>query len=185
MSRAAIGIVVLALVATAIPSAPAQQSASYTLTESVLNQGGHPADGVFPTSTSYRLTLDAIADGAIGLAISSASFRLDGGFVAAYPPPREVHDLRLFVDRETIAWSPENSAGDYNLYRDLLTRLSGLDYGNCEQNGIEGSTTRDASFPPVADGYFYLVTAVNRLDEEGTMGQASGGGERPNNDPCP
>lgn len=179
------GVVVLSLVAAMAPCVGAQQSVSYTLTESVFNQGGHPADGVVPVSASYRLTLDSIGDGATGVALTSASFRLDGGFIAAYPPPSEVYDLRLLADRATIVWSPEASIGSYNLYRDLLSDLSGLDYGRCEQQGIQDEMTGDPSSPPPADGYFYLVTAENRLGEEGTMGRNSSGGDRPNNDPCP
>jgi len=185
MFRASMGVVVLAVVAAATPWTRAQQSASYTLTESVFNQGGHPAEGVVPSSASYRLTLDAIGDEATGVGLTSASFRLDGGFIAPYSPPREVRNLQLLADRETIAWSPESSIGSYNLYRELLSHLSGLDYGSCEQDEIEVETTQDAASPPSADGFFYLVTAENRLGEEGTLGRNSGGGERPNNDPCP
>ena len=43
-------------------------------------------------------------------------------------------------------------------------------YGNCEQQEITGETTTDTDTPPGGDGYFYLVTAENRVDEEGTKG---------------
>lgn len=185
MSRALMGVAVLELIVLQAPSARAQQSASYALTESVFNQGGHPADGVVPASASYRLTLEAVGEDVSGTALASASFRLDGSFLAAYPPPGEVFELRLLEDHETIAWNPERSVGSYNLYRDLLSHLAGLGYGNCAQHDIESATTRDLARPPAADGTFYLVTAENRLGEEGTKGRNSGGGERPNANPCP
>jgi hypothetical protein len=34
-------------------------------------------------------------------------------------------------------------------------------------------------------GLFYLLTAENRLAEEGTIGTDSDGGERANDSPCP
>jgi hypothetical protein len=46
-------------------------------------------------------------------------------------------------------------------------------------------TTTDPDVPSVTTGYFYLVTADNRLDEEGTKGFRSNGTERGNPAPCP
>ena len=185
MSRAFAGFVLVGLTVLPLPSARAQQSASYTLTESVFNQGGNPLSGAVPVSVSYRLTLDAVGESATGAALTSVSFRMDGGFLAGYPPPGEVGGLRVLSDRETIVWNPERSVGAYNLYRDLLSRLSGLAYGSCARGDIVEETTRDVLRPPPADGYFYLATAENRLREEGTKGRDSGGRERPNASPCP
>ena len=42
----------------------------------------------------------------------------------------------------------------------------------------------DTDTVPAADGFFYLVTAVNRLDEEGSRGVDSGGSLR-RGTPCP
>ena len=38
---------------------------------------------------------------------------------------------------------------------------------------------------PAGNGYFYLVTARNRLWEEGTKGSSSAGAQRANPAPCP
>jgi len=174
----------LLLLAAAVVPAAAQQSASFNLEEGVLNAGGHPAGGVSPTSAGFRISLDALGDSVGGRALSSASFRMAGGFASFYPPPGEVLGLR-FLDSDTLEWDGEPSAGSYALYRDVLTGLGGLGYGSCLTTGITGTTIDDAAVPAAADGYFYLVTVRNRLDEEGTKGFDTIGGERPNAAPCP
>jgi hypothetical protein len=151
-----------------------QQSESYKLSEHTLNGGGHPADGTVLASTSYRIKLDALGDALVGPGLASASFRMDPGFVAPYPPPGEVTGLR-FADPTTLAWDAERSIGDYNLYRDLLSNLSGLGYGTCLRQRIPDEATTDNDAVPLGDGFFYLVTAENRLDEEGTKGADSTG----------
>jgi hypothetical protein len=169
-------IVLLALTAWPVM---AQTSASFKVEESVFNAGSQPAG-----STSFSITLDAIGESAGGPDLSSASFRVDGGFVAAYPPPGEVLGLG-FADHETLTWNPEKSAGVYNLYRDLVSNLSGLGYGSCQQQDLTGATATDPTSPPLHDGYFYLVTAENRIAEEGTKGKDSEDVARPNPAPCP
>jgi hypothetical protein len=116
--------------------------------------------------------------------LSGASHHLGGGFIGAYPPPGEVLHLRL-TDQETLVWDPERSVGVYHLYRDSLGSLSGLGYGACEQYDLLTTTTIDSDVPAVDNGYFYLVTAENRLGEEGTKGRDSSDAERPNPAPCP
>jgi hypothetical protein len=162
----------------------AQTSSSYRLGEHVVNAGGHPDDGIVMTSASFRITFDALGDGLARFGASSPSFRMDGGFAAAYPPPGEVFGLR-FSGVATLLWNPERSAGLYNLYRGPLSALSGLDYGSCEEYDISGATVTDSDLPPVSGGFFYLVTAENRLGEEGTKGFDSSDEERPNLDACP
>ena len=174
-----------ALVPASVPDAAGQQSASYGLEEHALNAGGRPADGVTPSSASYLVSLDAIGQGVLGRGLSSASYRMDGGFVSAYPPPGEVRGL-LLIDAQTLVWDPEPSVGHYNLYRDLLSSLFGLGYGHCEQQGLTATTATDTDVPtPAGEGYFYLVTAANRLHEEGTKGWDSSLDERPNPSACP
>lgn len=162
-----------------------QESPSYRLSEHTFNAGGRPADGDGAASASYRISLDSVGQGSVGPGPSSASYRMDGGFVAAYPPPGEVTGL-LLTDEETLAWNPERSVGHYNLYRDLLGSLAGLGYGQCEQWGLTATTATDPEVPsPAGEGYFYLVTAANRLHEEGTKGWDSSLSERPNPSACP
>jgi hypothetical protein len=176
-------ILAIVVLAAAWP-ALAQTSASYKLEEHTFNAGGHPADGTIMTSASFRMTFDAIGEGIAGGGMSSASFSMDGGFVSAFPPPGEVTNL-LFTDDVTLVWDPEKSVGVYNLYRDTLGTLSGMGYGNCEQYDIGDETATDPDTPPTSDGYFYLVTAENRIAEEGTKGYDSDHSERPNPAACP
>ena len=161
----------------------AQESASYKLDEHALNSGGNPVGGVVLSSANFRITLDSIGEGVARQGLSSASFNLDGGFVMRYPPPGEVHGLS-FLDKQTLEWSPEKSAGGYNLYRDSMSGLSGLGYGTCHQQELPGATTTDGDTPSAGDGYFYLVTVENRLDEEGTKGFHSNDDPRQGN-VCP
>jgi hypothetical protein len=162
----------------------AQASASHHLTEFALNGGGDPAQAGIPASASHRITLDAIGDGLLGPGLSSASHRLDGGFVSFFPPPGEVVGL-LFTDNQALAWKPEKSVGRYEVYRGLVSSLASGGTGTCLAPGIAGETASDASLPAVGTGFFYLVTARNRLGEEGTKGFRSTGSERPNPLPCP
>lgn len=160
-----------------------QQSASYSAKEYVFNAGGNPSDGVILTSTSYRIGLDAVGEGLIATSLSSSSFQMDAGFVGVYPPPGETTNLR-FTSPTSLIWSPEPSAGLYNVYRDVLTALPG-NFGVCFQPDLATTSGTDATDPAPGVARFYLVTAENRLDEEGTKGFRSSGAERPNPAPCP
>lgn len=166
-----------------VTAVAAQTSTSYDVEEHVLNAGGAPAEGVEPSSPSFRVTLASIGEAVAGIGSTGPSFAIDSSFAAAYPPPGEVSELS-FADRITLAWAPEWSTGTYNLYRGQITGLAGLGYGSCIQQGIATETTTDDKPAPTGDGFFYLVTAANRLDEEGTKGLQSDGTERAG-DVCP
>lgn len=183
ITRTALGISI-ALVAVANSPALAQQSASYKLTESAVNAGGRPQDGSIASSASYRVSFDAIGDAVAGGSPSSASYRLGSGFVSWFPPPGEAKGLH-FSDRTTLRWDPEPSVGTYNLYRDFVSALAGGGTGTCFVNGVSTEQASDAGSPGAGKGFFYLVTARNRLAEEGTKGKRSSGSERPNPAPCP
>ena len=174
--------VLIALAASGI--ALAQTSASYKLTEYTINNGGDPSNGSSAASASHRIRLDAIGDAVTATGLSSASHRADAGFVSDYPPPGEVKGA-LFTNKTTLAWSPEKSVGVYDLYRALVSSLPGLGYGTCLQTGLAIESGTDAATPSTGQGYFYLVTARNRLGEIGTKGFASTGIERANAAPCP
>jgi len=177
-------LVGLALSAFAL-SAWAQQSTSYRLEEHVLNAGGHPVQGTVMSSTSYRITLDAIGDPLAGTALGSASFTMQPGMIAAGTPPGEVTGLVFLADGVTLQWSPEPSAGAYNVYRGLLSALSATNYGACLAQGQPGTSATDTATPPLYDGFFYHVTVENLFGEEGTVGFTSSLLERPNTSPCP
>ena len=95
------------------------------------------------------------------------------------------HGTLPFADRQTLRWEPERSVGTYDLYRGLLTSLSGPAFGTCFAFGMTDTVAIDAGAPPRWKGWFYLATAVNRLQEEGTKGWQSSGLERANPAPCP
>jgi hypothetical protein len=175
---------ILFAIVLAVPSlALSQTSTNFKLTESAFNNGGDPLQGNFASSFSHRVKLDAIG-GTVASGLASASHHLDGGFVASFPPPGEVAGL-LFLDSQTMVWSPDRAVGVYEVYRDPLSALASGATGACFAAGLASETTTDASVPMPGNGYFYLVTARNRLGEEGTKGYRSGGLERPNPLPCP
>ncbi len=179
-----LAVVMAALVLAIAPSA-AQQSANYKLSEHVFNGGGNPDGGIILASPSFKVTIDSVGDGVLGASLASPSFRSDGGFISAYPPPGEVHALLFRSDHATLLWDPDGSVGAYSLYRDLLSALPSGGYGVCKEFGLVNETATDVEVPPAGWGYFYLVTAENRLGEEGTKGFASYGAERSNPSPCP
>jgi hypothetical protein len=173
-------LLTLALLAFLTVPVLAQESASYRLERSSFDAGG----GSRMTSTSYAVSFQGTGEPALGDGLSSPSFRSDGSFFAAYAPAGEVRGLTIAADHETLSWFAEPVAGDYNLYRDLVGGLPG-DFGSCLVADVEGTSWTDPERPPDSSGFFYLVTAENRLDEEGTKGWTSAGSERANDTPCP
>lgn len=174
---------VLLVLSAAVGLAMAQASASYRLTEAFVGFGGDPANGTFAASSSYEIRLDAIGGAALGAGVSSAGYRVQSGFAAGYPPPREVRNQR-WTSNETMVWDPDGSVGSYSLYRGLTAGLPD-GFGACLLSSFTGETATDPSVPPLGSAWFYIVTARNALGEEGTKGFGSNGTERPNPSPCP
>jgi hypothetical protein len=169
----------LALLLTS--AALAQSSESFDLEEQVLNAGGAPAGGAVPGSAGFRVTLASIGEPLAGTGAASGSFAIDSSFAGAYLPPGEASGL-VFPNAQTLEWAPERSTGDYNLYRGSLGEFPG--FGTCLRQGIPGETVTDDDPVPSGGGFFYLVTASNRLGEEGTKGFQGDGTERAGN-VCP
>ena len=46
--------------------------------------------------------------------MSSSNYKIDSGFIASYPPPEEVLNLR-FEGKTNFVWDPEKSVGVYNV----------------------------------------------------------------------
>jgi hypothetical protein len=155
--------------------AQAQSSASYQMEQGTFNNGGNPSPEL--VSASYRVTLDAIGDGIAAVGLSSGSYEIDPGFPPTYAPPGEVHNLR-FTSTTTLTWNPEPSAGSYSLYRGDRAGLPGS-YGSKEQSGLTSPTATDGAVPSSGQCLIYLITASNRLNEEGTKGYTSSGIPRP------
>ena len=179
-------VVLAGLFLLALGTASAQQSSSFRLEEHVFNAGGHPQAGTILTSVSFQITLDAIGEGLVAGPLNSTSFQMEGGFGSAYPPPGEAENLR-FTDATTLVWDPERSRGDYALYQGLVTIPFDADYGLCEQPPpvLSTETATVTGVMGVGDSLFYLVTARNRLGEEGPKGFDDLGVERGNPVPCP
>jgi hypothetical protein len=177
-------VVTLALAALLFaPEARAQQSANFKLTEWTINAGGDPLNGTSAASVSWKINLDAIGDGVLAVGQGSASFHMDSGFVDVYAPAGEVQNQR-FTNASTMTWDPEKSVGVYEVYRGLISGLPG-GFGTCFQSALASAAVSDAGTPPLGDGWFYLVTAKNRLGEEGTKGYDSNNIMRSNGAPCP
>lgn len=156
-------------------AASGQTSASYQIEQGTFNNGGNPAPVL--TSGSYQMTLDCIGDGLTRTGLASASYGMDAGLPPDYRPPGEVLNLR-FPAKTVLAWNPEMSVGSYNLYRGTLAALPG-GYGAKVQTGLTAATATDTATPGAGECLIYLVTASNRLSEEGTKGTTSSGSSRP------
>ncbi len=177
--RLAFTVMVLSMAMT--PGA-AQQSPSFRISDHGFSNGGNPAAGINPESASFKVSLSSIGEPFASVGLASISFHTDTGFGSAYLPPGEVLGLQ-FLDADTLDWNGAPSATHFNLYRDALGALPA--YGTCLQPDLPSSTADDTDLPLSGSGFFYLVTARNRLDEEGTLGQDSTGLPRPNTGPCP
>jgi len=160
---------------------PAQSSTNYQNQEHTVNSGGKPAPTL--ASTNYSVTLSSIGDGLSATGMSSTGYSMDGGFPTPYPPPGEVLDLQ-FTNKTTMGWDPELSVGTYSVYRGLVSGLSS-GYGTCLAQGLTSTQANDAENPSAGQCFFYLITAENRLTEEGTLGNKSDGTPRANTAPCP
>jgi hypothetical protein len=171
------------IVAATCGPAPAQTSASFELTETAIHAGGNPLDGDRPESASFRISHDAIGDGAAGRAAASSSYRSVGGFVVRYRPAEEVLEVRFTV-RTSLSFRHDPSAGTYNVYRGALSSLPG-GYGSCHGSGLAGPPFVETDAPAPGASWYYLVTAENLLRQEASKGRSSAGVERPNAEPCP
>src|SRR5262245_41822605 len=168
-------------------SAGAQQSASHRLEGSTFNQGGRPANGVHAQSASFRITLDAVGETVPGFAAASASFGLSGGLVGAYAPPSEVQAVGFSPDggsSTALVWAPNPTAVRFDVYRGPTGRLPGT-FGSCLASNLVGTVYSDPVVPGSQNAFFYLVTAENRLGEEGTKGTQSNGTVRTAAPACP
>jgi hypothetical protein len=161
----------------------AQESASYKLTETTINNGGNPGALGEPGSAHFLITLDAVGDAVVRTGAASASFRVDAGFVGRYGPPGEVTGAR-FVNKSALVWNPAPWAYRFEVYRGTIGSLPGA-FGACFAGDLAAPTANDASVPSPGQGHFYLVTARNTLREEGPKGYGSDGTEQANPVPCP
>jgi len=182
MKRALWIAVIWVLLAPGLVSA--QQSASFQMQEHVFNAGGRPQGGAVAASAGFQITLDAIGDSVMPGLLAGGDYQLGGGFVTVYVPPGEV-ELLWFTDDETLVWTPEPSAFAYSVYRGAMLGVDDLQYGACLDSGVSGTTLTDVDPPVPAQGFFYLVTAANKIAEEGTKGYDSVAAERGNDAPCP
>ena len=167
-----------------IPSpAAAQESASYKISDHVFNNGSGLNGSVVPSSTGFRISLDSVGD-MVGMSqAGSVGFQLQGSFVVTYRPPGEVQGLD-FLNAGTLIWLPEPSVGEYEVYRSEISQLALGDTGMCLAAQVPETLIYEPFIPDPGQAWFYLVTASNRLDEEGTKGYRSNGAERPNPGPC-
>ena len=177
-------MVFLGLGALVAGAAAAQQSASFALSEHAFTAGGCPQDGSPLTSPGFHVGLCALGETAAAPELAGGGFALEGGFVAPYPPPGSVRNLR-FLSEDQLAWDPEESAGSYNLYQGTLSSPFDPGYGACLGGGIPTANTVVGTDPAPGTGVFLIVTVRNRLNDEGTKGPDSAGSARPNPTPCP
>jgi hypothetical protein len=85
-----------------------------------------------------------------------------------------------------FVWRQESGAQSYQVYRQRLDWLSPLNYGVCSQDLPAYATLFHATEdPPVGVGFGYLVTGLNLLSQEGTLGTTSDGQPRANLRFCP
>jgi len=160
--------------------AMAQSSANFEIRAQAFNAGGQP---VSVTSAAFQIKLGSIGESGAGVSLGSASFGVDSGFGLSFSPPGEVTGIH-FNDDVTLAWNPEKASDFYNLYRNVLSGIA-PGFGLCQQPDLPGETATDADVPGAGTGFFYLVTAENVLNEEGTKGFQSSNVERANAAPCP
>lgn len=159
-----------------------QESPNYKNNEYAFNNGSNPAPEI--VSTNFKITLSSIGDGIFPPWALSSNYYISSGFTVSYPPPSEVLNLR-FTSKTEMIWDPEWSVGTYNVYRGITYDLPSGDYGNCVAYNLTSTSYSDTEIPISGHCFFYIITAVNKIKEEGTMGYKSDGTKRNNFRPCP
>lgn len=176
------GHFLLCALALAIPAlVTAQSSASYKIESGAFNAGGNPSPVL--TSTSYKVTLDAIGDGVAAASLTSASYNSGAGLPAEYPPPREIQG-DTFTSKTTLTWLPDPSMGTYDVYKGTVPTFT-PSFGSCLTSGLTTEQCTISDVPSPGQCLYYLITAKSTLAEEGTKGYQSSGTERGNPSPCP
>jgi len=102
--------------------------------------------------------------------------------VAAVP---ELAPTVRFLDRDTLAWSPELTADRYNVYKAILVAQDEWAYGH-DCLALDLTTTTLVDAVPLAHGRltYYLVTQEDVHGDEGSLGSGPGGLPRPPASPC-
>lgn len=153
------------------------------------------------TLESYRPNLFEIIENACGNGDPDPGEQCDDGnhtpgdgcdfFCRIEAAPSEVSSpssgepLRFF-SRSDVRWEPlEPSRSEtFNVYRGTLAGPPLGNYGNCVAHDLDVPRYTVAFNPAAGTGWTFLVTGVNSYGE-GTLGETSAGGERPNANPCP
>lgn len=86
----------------------------------------------------------------------------------------------------TISWSAETLPGPFNVYRGALAPTGAMAYTHvCLANGLSGTSVNDATALSPGAGVYYLVSRKIPPCPESSLGSASSGAGRPNQNPCP
>ncbi|MBP7147259.1 MAG: DUF11 domain-containing protein [Acidobacteria bacterium] len=94
-----------------------------------------------------------------------------------------VHDAQ--TSTTTVNWT-EPLAGPFNVYRGAKFSTAPWSYDEgCFSEGVAGSSVIDTYTPAAGWMTFFLVSRETPPCAESSLGQASGGGERPNSHWCP
>lgn len=99
------------------------------------------------------------------------------------PPPEAALDLG-FTGKPDMEWGGSLEATHYAMYRGPFGGAPWSYAHTCLYPSVPSPSATDASTPPAAQGFYYLVSGRNECGE-GTLGTNSAGQTRPNASPCP
>ena len=160
----------------------AQESETYKIACSKLNEGGDKREG-----TIYQIDNDSLGAVAAG-EMSSENFQMLPPECLLFLHPQEIKNLKVSKTPggtdAILTWDPEANSESYNVYRDFISELrlgnSPL-YLACH---LPLTTHTDIDVPSPGTGFYYLVTGKNKYGES-TLGWQSNGKGRINANPCP
>ncbi len=107
----------------------------------------------------------------------------DGTGEACDPDDGEVEWLQA-ASRRGFWFRPESGALGYEVYRQRLRWLSGINYGPCTQDDLPAPLLVATEVPPPGEGFAYLVAAATPSGT-GSLGRRSDGAVRANLRACP
>jgi len=107
-----------------------------------------------------------------------------GNPCAACGPPPEVATDLVFLDGNTLSWSPSPDVNSYDLYIGLIVGGPWNFNHSCLTPGLPSPGATVEGSPWAGNAWYYLVSGKT-LCGEGTLGSTSAGAPRPNAAPCP
>lgn len=150
-----------------------------------MGDGSAPVTGV---PFSLAVTPNASGQGSLVLVVDTTALPavvvLQGGVTLPVCTPPEVGPTVVFLDDQSLSWSPSGVATSYNLYRGSIDGVAWAFNHVCLAGLLSSPDATDTAVPPIDRAFYYVVSSRNACGES-SLGVGSDGQQQPNPLPCP